>query len=97
MKRSLPISPKYDKAIFEAVGIQLILGVLSLLILDGGTAARICFIALVAFWGGAVVLVWRRPQSPTRLDIELIRFGYLPVVVLAFFLVEFIWHLRGLQ
>jgi len=97
MRRSLPISPKYDSAIFEAVALQLILGILSLLILDGGTIARICGIALVAFWGGAVALIWRHPQSPTRTDIELIRFGYLPVAVLAFFLVQFIWHLRGLQ
>ncbi|MEI8289428.1 MAG: hypothetical protein WCH99_08130 [Verrucomicrobiota bacterium] len=97
MKRALPISPKYDSPIFEAVAIQLVLGILSALILDGGTVARICGIALVAFWGGAVVMIWRHPQSPTKVDIELIRFGFLPVAVLAFFLVHFIWHLRGLQ
>ena len=70
MSYSLPISPSYRKAIFEAVVLQLILAILSLMILDGGTTARICGIALVAFWGGATVLIWRKPRSPTKTDIE---------------------------
>jgi hypothetical protein len=65
--------------------------------MDFGTVAQICGIALVAFWGGAVVLVWRHPQCPSRLDLGLIRFGYLPVVVMTFFLVAWIWHLRGIS
>jgi hypothetical protein len=97
MTHSLPVSPHYRKPIFEAVVMQVLLGLLSLLILDGGTTARICGIALVAFWGGAAVLIWRRPQSPTRTDIQLLRFGYLPLVVLAFFLVHFIWTMRGVE
>jgi hypothetical protein len=97
MNNALPISPSYRKPIFEAVGFQVLLGLPCLLILDGGTTARICGIALVAFWGGATVLIWRHPQSPTKTDIELIRFGYLPLAVLAFCLVHFIWHLRGLE
>ena len=97
MTHPLPISSSYHKPVFEAVGLQVLLGFLSLLILDGGTTARICGIALVAFWGGAALLIWRRPQSPTRTDIELLRFGYLPLVVIAFFLVHFIWTLRGVE
>jgi hypothetical protein len=97
MRLPLPISLKYDTCIFEAVGLQLVLGLLSLLILDGGRVAQMCGIALAAFWSGAVVLIWRHPQSPSRLDLELIRFGYLPVAVIAFFLAGWIWHLRGVQ
>ena len=97
MSYSLPISPSYRKPVFEAVALQALLGLLSALILDGGTTARICGIALVAFWGGAVLLIWRRPHSPTRTDIKLLRFGYLPLVVMAFFLVHFIWTMRGME
>jgi len=97
MTYSLPIARSYRKAIFEAVGLQVLLGLLSLLILDGGSSARICGIALVAFWGGAAVLIWRRPQSPTRTDIVLLRFGYLPVVVVAFFLVHIVWKMSGFE
>jgi hypothetical protein len=94
MKR-IPISPKYDSPIFEAIALQIVLGLLALLILDGGGIAEICGIALVSFWGGAAVLIWRHPQSPSRLDIELIRFGYFPVILVSFFLSCWIWHLRG--
>ena len=97
MEYRLPISSSYRKPVFEAVGLQVFAGFISLLILDGGTTARICGIALVAFWSGSALLIWRRPQSPTRSDIELIRFGYLPLVVVAFFLVHFIWVLRGVE
>ena len=94
MKR-LPISPKYDSAIFEAVALQIILGLLAYMILDGGGIAQICGIALVAFWGGAAVLIWRHPQSPSRVDIEPIRFGYLPLIIISSFLAGAVWHLRG--
>ena len=97
MTNTLPISPRYRKSVFEAIALQALLGLLSLLILDGGTTARICGIALVAFWGGAAVLIWRRPQSPSRADIVLLRFSYLPLVVIAFFLVHFIWTMRGVE
>ena len=97
MTPSLPISPSYRKAIFEAVTFQVLLGFLSLLILDGGTTARICGIALIAFWGGSAVLIWRRPQAPSRIDIELIRFGYLPLIIIAYFAVHWIWHMRGVE
>ncbi len=95
LKLALPISSKYDSAVFEAVGLQVALGLLSLLNLDGGVSAQVCGIALVAFWGGVAVLIWRHPQSPSRADLELISFGYFLVVIIAFFLVGGIWHLRG--
>ncbi|SPE54482.1 hypothetical protein SBV1_1890013 [Verrucomicrobia bacterium] len=61
-----PISPRYDNPIFEAVALQIVLGLLSWLVMDGGMVAQICGIALIAFWSGAVVLICRRPQSPSR-------------------------------
>jgi hypothetical protein len=97
MSYSLPISPSYRKPVFEALILQTVLGVLSALMLDGGETARICGIALVAFWGAAAVLIWRHPHSPSRIDITFVRFGYLPVVVVAFCLVHFIWHVRGVE
>ena len=91
----LPISPQYDSPILEALAIQIALGLVSWLIMDFGQTAQICGIALVAFWGGVAVLIWRHPQSPSRADLWLIRFGYLPLVVMTFFLVAWIWRLRG--
>lgn len=91
----LPISTKYDSPIFEAVSLQIVLSLLSLLVLDGGRVAQVFGIALVAFWGGATVLIWRHAKSPSRVDLQVIRFGYFPVLLMAFFLVAGIWRLRG--
>jgi len=95
MSYSLPISLSYRKPIFEAVVLQLILGILSLMILDGGDCARICGAALIAFWGGVVVLMWRHPRTPTKTDLQLVRFGYLPVVAISFVVIHLVWAARG--
>jgi hypothetical protein len=93
----IPISKAYDSPVFEALAIQIIIGLLSLMMLDGGQLAQVCGVALVAFWSGASLLIYRRPLSPSRIDLQVIRFGYFPVVVIAFLLANWIWHLRGLQ
>ena len=95
LKLRLLISQKYDSPIFEAIGLQLVICLLSSLILDGGGIAQFCGVALVAFWGGAATLICRNPQSPSKLDLQLIRFGYFAILLIAFFLVPWIWHLRG--
>lgn len=96
MGYALPISPRYRRAIFEAVGLQILLGGLSLFMLDGGDCARICGAALIAFWGGAIVLICRRRHKPTKTDLELVRFGYVPVLAIAFVVIHLVWALRGL-
>jgi len=97
IRQPLPISSKYDSAIFEAVAFQIVLAILGLLVMDPIGVPEVFGIALIAFWGGAIVLIWRHSQSPTAVDLELIRFGYLLVIVIAAFLTHWIWHLRGLQ
>ena len=77
-------------------GATLFLAVVGLLMIDPVGIAQVFGIALVAYWGGVTVLIWRHPQSPSRVDLALIRFGYLPVIVIAFLLSGSIWHLRGL-
>ena len=95
MSYSLPISPAYRRTIFEALALQAVVAVISGMALDFGQAAQICGIALLAFWSGVLVLIWRRPLTPSPLDLSLVRVGYLPVVVLAAVLVPVIWRLRG--
>lgn len=91
----LPISPSYRKPVFQALGLQAVTVTLSLLILDFGTSARVCGIALLGFWAGVAVLIARRPASPTRTDLALIRIGFLPLLGLAVPVVLLVWRLRG--
>jgi len=97
MNRSIPISDNYRRPIIEALALQVVVGVISMMILDGGETAQVCGAALLAFWGGAAVLIWRHPQTPSKVDLSLLRVGYLPVVVIAGVIIHFVWHLRGFE
>lgn len=97
MSRSIPISDSYRRAIFEALVLQIVIGVVSLMILDGGETAQVCGAALLAFWGGAAILIWRHAQTPSKLDLSLLRLGYLPVVLLAGVVIHLVWHVRGFE
>ena len=62
---------------------------------DGGDMLNICPWALLAFWCCVAVIRWRRPQSPSKLDLVLIEGGYLALCVVAFLAVHLAWYLRG--
>lgn len=96
IRYKLPISAQYDRAIYDSLGIQIVLGLLSGMVLDGGGLAQLCGMSMIAFWGGAAVLIYRHPHNPTRTDLELIRFGFFPVIVLTLFIAVWVWRLRGL-
>jgi hypothetical protein len=91
MKTMLPISASYRRAIYDALIVQVILGVLAMMVLDGGHMAHTTGIALLAFWSGAAVIIIRRPMAPTQTDLWLIRFGSLPLIVVTASLAEWIW------
>ena len=97
VRHAIPISKDYDSPVFEALAIQVVIAILSAMVLDGGRVAQVCGVAILAFWGGVAVLICRHPLKPSRIELQFVRFGYLPVVVVAFFLLNWIWHLRGLQ
>ena len=95
MNYPLPIASGYHRAIFDALVLQAVVALLSGLALDFGQASQICGMALLAFWGGVLVLIWRHRFNPTALDLGLVRVGYLPVILMATLLAPAIWHLRG--
>ena len=76
----------YRGPIEFSVLLQIGIGILCVLTLDGGTLARVCACAVVAYWAGAVLMLVRRPFAPTRFDLAAIRNGVLPV-----FLITFLW------
>ena len=88
---TLPIATGYRRAILDALILQVILGVLALMVLDGGRIAHTTGIAVLAFWVGAAIVILRRPKLPTDLDLLLIRFSFLPLLILTFALAEWVW------
>jgi hypothetical protein len=90
------ISETYRGPLRAAVVATFIVGVLSALVLDFGQTARLTGVALAIFWGWTFLTLWRRPQTPTRIDLLLIRWGCAPFVVGFDSLQFYVWHLRGL-
>src|SRR4051794_24607562 len=88
--RVLPLSPSYREAIHFALLQQIPWSLLCLLMLDGGVAARLCGIALIAYWSYALAMMALRPRAPDRKDIMFLRWGFFPLfgvtVILARFL-----------
>ena len=78
------ISPAYDSAIRKSLVTQVIVGCLAALMLDGGTTARVVGVTILAFSLSAAVIVLRRPHEPTKLDIMIIRWGFWPVLLFAY-------------
>ena len=93
---TIPLSDECRRPLWDGLALQSVLAVLSLLVLDGGDTARLSGVALAAFWGGALVALLRRPRTPTRLDLWLLRWGCLPLVVGVQILGRSVWHWRGL-
>jgi hypothetical protein len=95
MRLPLPISSKYDSPIFEAVAVQIFVAVFGLLLIDPEGLKQLFGIALLAFWGAVIVLIYRHPQSPSRFDLAFIRFGYFPVIAVTCVVAPLVWHLQG--
>jgi len=76
-------SEEYRRPIHWALLQQFLLGILCLLLLDGGAMARQCALVLVAFWVGATLIMVRRPISPTFTDKALIQLGFVPLLILS--------------
>jgi len=86
----LPVSESYRPAFRLALLQQIPWAMLCLLMLDFGRTAKICAIAMLAFWIVAFTMMARRPQSPTRIDIVFIRWAFFPIFLVTFLLAEFV-------
>ena len=89
---NVPVSDSYRRSLWIALALQGAIGALSALMLDFGMMARCSLIALLAFWGGTLMVLLRRPRNPTRIDLWLIRWGYLPLVITVQVVARSVWH-----
>jgi hypothetical protein len=90
------IATSYWRPLLDGLALQLVLLVLSGLLLDGGLTVEISLIAWAAFWCGIVVMLCHRPDRPTRFDLWVLRWGYLPLMLVVQAVARYVWHWRGL-
>lgn len=72
----------YLPAMRTALIWQGVIGVLALLVLDGGQTWRAFGAAFLCHWSIIWILLFRRPLAPTRVDLALVRYATLPLLVL---------------
>ena len=85
---NLPVSESYCSAFRIALLQQVPWAILCLLMMDLGRTAKICGIAMCAFWVAAFTIMARRPQSPTRFDILFVRWVFFPIFAVTFLLAQ---------
>jgi hypothetical protein len=78
------LAKAYDRVVKVAVLQQVFLGLLAMLVLDSGQTARCLGCCVCGFWIGLAIIARRRPFAPTAGDLDFIRWGSLPLFVVAF-------------
>src|SRR5438128_1748694 len=68
-------SPLYWPALKFGVVLQLVFGMLAVLNLDTGESVGFFKVAFLGHWVGILLIMARRPLSPTKVDIFFIRWG----------------------
>ena len=77
------ISTVYDDALRIAIVSQVAVTMLLLTLLDGGTLAKVGAAAMAGFWTGAALIMSRRPRWPSTIDLLFVRWGYVPLLIVA--------------
>jgi hypothetical protein len=86
------ISDPYARPLFRAFAVQV-----ALLLCCGASREtfRACCFSCVGFWGTAIVILVRRPRSPTKGDLDFISWWLLPIAVFGTLAANVYWHLIG--
>jgi hypothetical protein len=90
MKRE--ISEQYRRPIWIAV-----LASLPVACVDWGPLVIETLGALIVFWGSVLLVIWRRPRNPTRLDLILVCYGCIPFIAAFDTLICWVWRLKGIS
>jgi len=62
-------------ALLDSLAIEVVLGLIGGLVVDGGVCFQVWAFSVAAFWGGCALVLTQRWQSPTEADLVMIRWG----------------------
>ncbi len=78
---NLSLSKDYRSALKVALLLQIIIGLFAAGATDFGLAFDVWWRSMAAYWGCLVVMVLRRPNAPTKVDLWMIRYGFVPLFI----------------
>jgi hypothetical protein len=85
----------YRPALRTAIIVDCIFLTLGALMLDMGQALHICTVAAIAHWATILVIICGRPKTPTKIDLTIIRWGYIPIMLVVATIGPLIWAPLG--
>lgn len=91
-----PLAKEYRGDVSLGLTVALIFLFASSTILDGGQIFQFVGATTLVYCLGIVVIICRRPQSPTKADLWLVRFGFFILLLVVPMIIVLGWRLRGL-
>jgi hypothetical protein len=93
----MKLNDDYRRALHVGLALHAVVVLFSLLITSTNSELllRSLFVSLIAWWSGFGLIVFRRPTTPTKLDLFLIRWSYPVLWIIANNIMYFVWKLRG--
>lgn len=82
----MPLDERYRSAVLVSATLQIALLAVGLIAFDFGTLFRITFYSMLPFWTMTMLIVLRRPNTPSKADILLIRYGFGVIVLFLYIL-----------
>ena len=89
---STALAPALTSAVRASLLQQGVVLLLAALVLDGGRTFHAALVAAIAYWIGLVVIAFRRPRSPTAVDIFLVKYGFLFVLPIVLTVGPMVWR-----
>ena len=94
MKSNQSIAAGYMQGFMIALMFQAIFLLLGSTCFDNGDLLRWVILSIIAYWILALIIVIRRPQSPTRFDLAAIRSGFIVIFLLVIAFTGVAWFLN---
>ena len=89
------LSPQYGRALARGAAVIFLVCIQAALVLDGGLTVQVTLIAIMGYLGGVTAVACRRPQSPSRFDLMLIAWGFVPLWLIVQFGARYAWTAMG--
>jgi hypothetical protein len=98
MNTEIGMPKETRSALRDGIIVQVVLGMIMLPMLDGGMCAQVWVFSMIAYWGGCGLILLRRRNVPTKLDLVLIRWGFLMLcLIVTPAVAAAVWGLRGVN
>ncbi len=89
----LSLSKDYQSALKAALLLQIVTSLFAAIAID--LLFDVWWRAMAAYWGCLIVMVFRRPNTPTKLDLILVKWGFVLLIPCTFIFSVLIWRWMG--